>query len=340
MAPRRPIAWIPLVGAMVAGAALAAAIGWRLSLRAMDDRIKDKRSTLKKLVLSGRIPPNEEVMAYLTARQGAIEQRYGHWLERIASPPLTTGASADPQLYFQEQFHEVQRTLERLAAARSVAVPELLGFPKELPPSDTVPRLLVQLSLIQATASLIFEQEVFGVTSFKIEDPEAGVTETGGEGFLTRLPVRVRLNASLPQLTKVLGAIARVTPLVDVDALRIVSVPPPAGGASPGPAEAALPPGGGTPGSLDVEMRLSRYLVAAFQEPPPEAPVTGRQVRATKGGAVSESAPAKSVTRPDGISGTHGAGQGQGAASFPHRGGAVGATRKEGGGHPSDAELE
>jgi len=268
---------------MVVGASLAAVVGWRLALRAMDDRIKEKRSSLKKLMLSGRIPPNEEVMAYLTARQGAVEQRYQRWFELVASPPVAAGASADPQLYFQEQFHEVQRTLERLAAARTLPVPELLGFPKELPPSDTVPRLLVQLSLIQETSTLIFEQGVAGLASFKIEDPEVVSESAADAGFLVRLPVRVRLSASLPQLMKVLGAIHRVTPLMDVDAVRVVAVPPAPAGPSPGQAEAAPAPDRNGPDALEVELRLSRYLVTTSQEPRAEEAATGREPLAAQG---------------------------------------------------------
>jgi hypothetical protein len=126
-AQRRAVPTGPFIGAMVAGAAVAGGVFWRLNLTAMDGQITTKTSALKKLVLSGRIPPNEEVMEYLTSRQDSLERRYQHWVERVASPQLAEAASADPQLYFQEQFHEVQRTLERLATARSMAAPEQLG---------------------------------------------------------------------------------------------------------------------------------------------------------------------------------------------------------------------
>ena len=277
MVARRPLPLVPLIGAMVAGAAVAGAIGWRLNLQAMDERIKDKHSALKKLVLSGRIPPNEEVQAYLTSRQSAIERRYQHWLALVASPPIAEAAVADPQLYFQEQFHEVQRTLERLAAARSMAVPEQLGFPKELPPSDTVPRLLAQLSLIQEAATLIFEQGVIELSSLKVEDPQSVSGEETEAPFLVQLPVRVRLHATLPQLMKVLGAIQRASPLIDVQAVHVlpaaVSSSEVAGAGQPTPplkdaaGGQAAPPAIALNDSLDVELTLARYLVSAQPEP-------------------------------------------------------------------------
>jgi hypothetical protein len=149
-------------------------------------------------------------------------------------------AQADPQLYFQERFHEVQRALERLAAARDAAVPEQLGFPKELPPSDTVPRLLVQLALMQELAELAFEHQVSALTSLKVEDPQPVSGEDGEGPFVMRLPVRMRVTASLPQLMKILGAIEQKRPLIDVRGLRVAS--PPAGDA------------------LEVELVLARYL--------------------------------------------------------------------------------
>ena len=266
MAPRRSITWGPVIGAMVAGAALAGIMGWRLNVQGLEHRIGEKRSALKKLTLSGGIPPNQEVMDYLTSREASLQARYQEWLRRVTTLPPAEAASADPQLYFQEQFHEVQRTLERLAAARTMNVPEQLGFPKELPPSDTVPRLLVQLSLIRELAELIFEQGITSLASFKIEDPEP-VPEEGGEGaFLVRLPVRVRLTGSLPQLIKILGAIERVSPLIDLRAIQVVS--------------------GTAPESLDVDLLLARYLAMA-QEPPeavPSQPATQRSQRAPQAG--------------------------------------------------------
>jgi len=302
MAPRRPISWVPLLGAVVIGAILTGTISWLVTLRSVEERIKAHHASLKKLMLSGRIPPNEEVLRYLIIRPAAIEARYRYWLQRVASPQMAEAASADPQLYFQEQFHEVQRTLERLATARAMAAPEQLGFPKELPPSDTVPRLLIQLSLIKDAASLIFEQGVAQLTSLKVEDPQPVPQPEGATPFLTRLPVRVRLNASLPQLMKVLGAIQRETPLIDVLAIRIAPVTvQPAGTDAPSngttTADAQLPagqPAGGTPEALEVELLLSRYLVTAQTQ----APLSDVEQAAGSKGRPAKSGPTKRPPKP------------------------------------------
>ena len=242
MSPRA-FSWRPVIGAMVAGATVASVLAWQVNVQTMDQQVKQKRSALKKLLLSGNIPPNQEVVDYLTARQRSIDARHRHWLDVVTVPEPTKAASADPQLYFQEQFHEMQRTLERLATARKLPVPEPLGFPKELPPTDTVPRLLVQLLMIQDTAALVLQQGVSAVASFKVEDPEAVPEEDGGAPFLTRLPLRVRLTSSLPQLMKILGAVERATPMIDVRAIRVAT--------------------GANPETLDVELVLARYLMSA-----------------------------------------------------------------------------
>ncbi|HLD78292.1 MAG TPA: GspMb/PilO family protein, partial [archaeon] len=192
---------------------------------------------------SGGIPPNQEAMDYLTSRDASLQRRYQHWLKRVAAMPPTEAATADPQLYFQEQLHEVQRTLERLAAARTMSVPAQLGFPKELPPPETVPRLLVQLSLIRDVAELVFAQGVTALASCKIEDPEPVAEQDGQELFLMRLPVRVRLTGSLAQLIKILGAIERVSPLIDLRAVQVVSAD--------------------APEQLEVDLVLARYLAMA-----------------------------------------------------------------------------
>lgn len=242
MAPRRPAGWTPLVLAVGVTAAGAAVMGWRVYVSSVQARIRDRQAALKKLVLSGKIPPNQQVMDYLTARDAALQTRYQHWLKAVTATPLAEAASADPQLYFQEQFHDVQRTLERLASARGLAVPEQLGFPKELPPSDTVPRLLVQLSLMKELAEAIFAQGVGELVSLKIEDPDSMADQDDASPFLIRLPVRVRLVATLPQFMKVLAAVDRMSPLVDVRAMRVATAQ--------------------TPEHLDVELLVSRCLVA------------------------------------------------------------------------------
>jgi len=285
--PRPPIAWPPLLAATVAGAALAALIGWRLSLQSLDAQIQAKRAALKKLALSGGIPPTQDVMDHLTAHQLSLEGRYQHWLKAVTAPPLADAVRADPQLYFQEHLHEVQRTLDRLAAARGVPVPEQLGFPKELPPPDAVPRLLAQLALLEEATTLLFEQDVPVVSSLKIEDPEPAPDQEAG-AFLQRLPVRVRLSASLPRLMQALGALARARPLIDVRALRV---------------QPALP--GGSPGAsgerLNAELVLARYLVVSATTEPaaaePETTGASKPAPATK--ARTRRAPSRAKPKPE-----------------------------------------
>lgn len=247
-----PLAWRPLAAGAAVSVVLIGLIGWRLNLQHLDAQIAQKRSALKRLVLSGSIPPNQEVMDYFSARQASLEQRYRDWVTWVATPPVADAAKADPQLYFQEQFHAAQQTIERLAAARSMPAPEQLGFPKDLPPSDTVPRLLVQSSLVQEAADLAFQHGVTSVSSFKVEDPEPVEEEAEEDAFLTRAPVRVRLRSSLPRLMHVLGALHAAKPLIDLQLLRIQ-------------------PESGTE-LLDVELRLSRYLmIPGAAEPGPDA---------------------------------------------------------------------
>lgn len=264
-AQRRPIAWGPLVAATCSGAVLAGIIAWHLNLQTIEGQIKSTGAGLRKLSLAGGIPPNQEVMDYLTTRQTALEQHYQSLVDRVSVPPLSGAASADPQLYFQEQLHDVQRILERLTAARSMPVPEQLGFPKALPPSDTVPHLLAQLSLIKDVATLILEERVRALSSFKIEDLET-VKEDEGEGpLLTRLPVRVRLTSTLAQLVRLLLSIDEAKPLIETRAVRIES--------------------GSEPEQLDVELILARHLavaVAPKTSPPEEATPATKKKRGTR----------------------------------------------------------
>lgn len=257
---RHSVSWTTLLSTALLVAAVAGVMVWRFSLADLARQTTDKRSVLKKLMLSGGIPPTQEVMEYLSKRQEALERSYQSLVAATVATPIAE-AAANPQLYFQEQFREVQRTLERLAAARGMAVPEQLGFPKELPPTDTVPRLLIQLALIKESATLIVEQGVSALSSFKVEDPES-VTEDTQSAFLTRLPVRVRFTASLRQLMKVLAAIERVKPLIELRALRIQPT-----AVSSATGEAVLPDASDTISSaIDIELVLARYLMIAQPE--------------------------------------------------------------------------
>ena len=245
MTARRPMPWLSILAALAMLAVCVGVMGWWLNLQALNQRIHDELAALKKSMLKGHVPPDQELLQYLNARI-QLEQRYQEWLKMATVSPPVEMAGTDPQLYFQEQLHEAQRTMERIAAARGVPVPEQLGFPKDLPPSETVPRLLIQLSLMQETASLILEQGVTGLVSLKIEDPEALPDKAGGGPFLQRVPVRVKLTCSLSQLTKVLGAMQQVRPMTDVRTLRIASTSP----SEP-------------PEQLEVELLVARYVVLA-----------------------------------------------------------------------------
>ena len=266
-----PIAWGPLLTGMAAGASLIGVIVWRVNLRVIEQQIHETRTGLKRLVISKGIQPTQEVMDYLTARQTALDARYRYWLETVSAPALADAAKADPQLYFQQRFHEVQRTLERQAAARKVTTPEQLGFPKDLPPSDTVPRLLAQLSMLEELSTLVLERGVTSLASVKIEDPESVPDEDGKGVFLTRLPVRLRFTSSLPRLLDILSAIGRSRPTFDLRTIRV------------GTAAA--------PDELEVELALSRYLVAASSEPSSgadaerAAPLKGTKKRRERSGS-------------------------------------------------------
>jgi hypothetical protein len=261
---------------MAVGAAIAGVISWRINLQGLQQQAAGKRAALKKLALSGGIPPNRDVMRYFTSRQAVLEDRYRARLHEVGAPPSAeAAAAADPQLHFQEQMHETQRTLERLAAARGVPAPASLGLPKELPPSESVPRLLLQLSLIQELADLVFEQGVTGLASLKVEDPEP-VADAQTEGpFLVRLPVRVRMTATLPHAVSVLGAIHRAHPLIDVRAIRFAA--------------------SSAPESLDVEVLATRYLVASASPASalPVAEAASGKARVKKQTAIRPSKPAE-----------------------------------------------
>lgn len=254
---RRP-PWLPVVWTVLAAAFALGTITWRMSLSLIDQQVRRKRSEVKKLALSGGIMPQQEVADYIAQRQAALAIRYDRLLG-VVSVPAPAADAADPQLKFQEQFHDIHRTLERLAAARSVPVPEVLGFPKELPPPEAVPRLLVQLEMIRSAAEALFRQEVAEVTSFKIEDPQLVPDDTGAP-FLIRVPVRVRLDSSLPQFISVLGALQQTTPVMDIRGVRI------------GTSDARE--------RLEVECVLARYLANDAPLPTEEAAPSAGKTRA------------------------------------------------------------
>jgi hypothetical protein len=245
MAAQRSIPVTVLVGAIAATGAAALAAGWWMNLRALEARIAESDASVKKLSVGKRIPPSRDVLAYVTTRQAATDERYRQWVSTVAAAPVAAAAGDDLQVFFQERVHEVQRTLERLAAARRQNVPEQLGLPKELPPAETVPRLLTQLALVQEAAELIFEQDVAGLASFKLEDPDIIPTDDHLRALLVRAPVRVRFSATLPQLMHVLEAMERARPLIAIRSMQLLGAAPAAG--EPG-------------ASLEVELVMARHV--------------------------------------------------------------------------------
>ena len=236
---------------------------WRTSMQQLDQQIRQKQTALKQLHVSGHIPPTPDVHAYLQARTEALVARYQAAL-RLLEPEVRVAAdAANPQLYFQQRVHEVQRTLERLATARGMKIPDQLGMPTELPPADAVPRFLVQVELIEDVADLVMAIEgISEVVSLKVEDPQALLfSDDPDEQFLTALPVRVRVKGSLEAFTNIVGAMDRARPIIDLQGLRIAYV-------------TETQP-------LDGEMIVVRYLVT-------------QPLRQPQAGVESEDAPRKS----------------------------------------------
>ncbi|MBI3323745.1 MAG: hypothetical protein HYZ92_00505 [Candidatus Omnitrophica bacterium] len=287
--------------AVLLGVCLAVGAGaaWTIAIQHLNGRIDETKTALKRLHLAGRIPPNESVMDYLQVRTDALTAQYQRMLQIVAPLPEASIGEANPQLHFQERVHEVQRTLERLVAARGMDVPLQLGFPKELPPADTVPQLLIQLKLIEDAAELIIPQPISKMASVKLEDPQAVARSTDTDPFLTRLPVRLRVTCTLETLTKLLGLLDRMQPLTEFQAVRLRSLAADASAPSSSGTEAGKPVGlaerashgaeadadtsassvpvveteqGPGPDELEVELVLARYLAFSTEidEPRPE----------------------------------------------------------------------
>ena len=246
---RKPIPWGPVAIAVGATVAVLAVVSWYGSLKFFDREIQQIRADLKKSVVSGRVPPTQEVMDYLQQRQGRLQERYNYWVDFVTAPSADAAVTADLQLMFQEQLHDVQQMLQRVTAARGMTVPEQLGFPKELPPSEAAPRLLAQLTLIKDVTTILFDQGLISLNAVKLEDPETVTEQEAAETkdkdqhpFLIRLPIRVRLTATLPQVIRILGAMQQSTHLIDVRSARLLS--------------------NDTNDHLELELILARYLQA------------------------------------------------------------------------------
>jgi len=271
--PRAPsipvlLALVVLLAASGGGAA------WFFSIQQLERRIARKRAALKPLQLAGRIPPNRQVNDYLAGRTAAVEAAYASAIKELASTAAALEQSTNPQLYFQERVHDAQRTLERLPAARQPDRPLQLGFPKELPPADVVPRLLVQLSLIEDAAELILAQGHAKLISAKLEDPEPLPPPSEEQAsFLMRLPVRFRFESSLVALLKILGMVERAKPFIDLQGFSTHLATSSAEETSLS-GDSSTEPSSHTasrsPERLEVDLVLARYLVTAPELPPTE----------------------------------------------------------------------
>lgn len=268
MAPARRVNWSQVVAGMGVVAVLSGLGAWNLQMQTMDRQITQTRERLKKLHLGEHLPPSPEVVAYLKERSEALKAQYASALAGLATAPEAPAGQGDPQLLFQERSHDVQRTLERLATARSLTAPMQLGFPKDLPPPEAVPRFLVQVGLIEQADELLMGVPGIGpIESFKVDDPEPLPVGEESDVFLSILPVRVRLTCSLEVLTKILGAIDRAKPLMDLQGVRISKAKEDADG-------------------LSVELSLARYFVTApgfppLEEEPRGAPSSGRSKKSS-----------------------------------------------------------
>ena len=255
MTARRPL---PLMKLVAAAAVVVGAVGvaaWWLSMRALDRAIDRAHDDVSRQHVIGRVPPTRDVVGYLTERDATLAAHYQAAVAFVLPTLAGPAHHGDAQLYFQQRLHEVQRTLERAATARGMAVPMQLGLPKDIPPLDVVPRLLIQLGVVEETAELFMGvRGVSQISSFKIEDPQAlasGSDEDEEDVFLIQLPVRVRLAASLEALSKACDRIQSATPLIDVVSARIRRM-----------ADAASPPTLSLAAQeLDVELVVARYLV-------------------------------------------------------------------------------
>jgi hypothetical protein len=237
---------ILMAGILLGGAVLLAGVFWQWTLRGIAQEIAQYQTSLKTLQLSGRVPPNREVMAYLTQRGEQLHASYRQAMAVVAPAAGRLAVGADPQLAFQERVHEVQRTLERLTTARGMSIPLELGLPKELPPPDSVPRFLMQLALMEGLAELAMTVDgVSQLTSFQVEDPRPIAADAReGAPIVMELPVQMHVTCSLSALMQLLRQIERAQPVMALQRIQVLSS-----------SSAATP----AAGPLDVELIVARY---------------------------------------------------------------------------------
>jgi hypothetical protein len=235
-------AWPIVFVFILSGIGLAGFIFWKFSLQALDEEITQKRSSIKLLKVGGGLPPNQEVLDYLSKRTLALESDYKS-LVGLLDSSVNDSIGASPQLYFQQRLHDVSRLLEKMASARGIGVPQAIGFPKELPPPESVSRLLVQLALIEDVAKIVMADTASVLSSVKIEDPRPVPKTDEEKNFLIRVPVRIRLSCSVKSLAGMLGSVEGMKPITSLDGVRVRHLAEP------------------LQEMVEVELELSRFLI-------------------------------------------------------------------------------
>jgi hypothetical protein len=250
------------------------AAAWAMRMGSLAEQIQAKRKALKTMHLAGRVPPNQQVMDYLASRGSALEGRYREALALMTVSPAGLEGRSDPQLYFQQRVHEVQNALARLASARDLAAPLVLGLPKDLPPPDVAPRFLIQLAMVQEVAEVIIPiPQISELASFKVEDPQPVAAAEERDAFLTRLPIRVRGRATLKGVATLLAMLDRIKPVVDVVSLRLSAPKAAAEPAAAAAGGAAEPAAEAAPVDvLEFDCVAVRYLVTTPQLPSSDEP--------------------------------------------------------------------
>ena len=185
----------------------------------LDDELDRKGADIKKYIARTGSLPSKESFKKLESQTLELEEKFTELVDFI-DPEKTRIAQSTTEagLYFIDKLHSSMKKFSDTAEAKSISLPENLGFGDGLPKESMVDTLLRQL-----VTGILLENDAIEFTAIKPLKSIDYIESLSKEVLYSEIPVQISMKIDTGALISLLLELKNASPVVSVKEMHVKS---------------------------------------------------------------------------------------------------------------------
>ncbi len=190
----------------------------------LDDELDRKGADIKKYIARTGSLPSKESFKKLESQTLELEEKFTELVDFI-DPEKTRIAQSTTEagLYFIDKLHSSMKKFSDTAEAKSISLPENLGFGDGLPKESMVDTLLRQLETVELVTGILLENDAIEFTAIKPLKSIDYIESLSKEVLYSEIPVQISMKIDTGALISLLLELKNASPVVSVKEMHVKS---------------------------------------------------------------------------------------------------------------------